>query len=115
MKAQAVFLVIILSAIFLSVNFSLAAAGGNAADLETAYNQALQQLVVLLQKQVAILVNQVQNASSTLPAGGAKQASSTPAGRSAASSTHMENYSGSLFNYYPTWHLAPGSCFPSLY
>lgn len=113
-------ILIFVSLVFLvAANFSLAAPSSYES-LQTDYYQAIQKLVVLLKEQVSILSQKVQSAPSAsseqvLPGSdAAASATSSPVAVS-SSSVPANNYSGSLFNYYPTWHLNPGSCFPSLY
>jgi hypothetical protein len=80
----------------------------NFESLQMAYYSMLQQLVVLLQEQVAALS---KNASSSADVA----TSSLPVSSQSTSTAPVNNYSGSLFNYYPTWHLTPGKCSPELY
>ena len=115
MVIKKIIFIAILTEFLVVANFSFAAGSVSVSSqnsiesLQGAYYSALQSLVVLLQEQVAALSQQLKGASSSVAVSGlstSSQPTSTPP---------TNNYSGSLFDYYPTWHLAPGSCIPQLY
>ncbi|MCL5733839.1 MAG: hypothetical protein M1334_04290 [Patescibacteria group bacterium] len=115
MDVKKIIFIVFLVGFLVIANFSFAASAsfsqGSIESLQSAYYSALQRLVVLLQEQVAALTQQLKSASSSAVISGlstSSQSTSTP-------TPSANNYSGSLFDYYPTWHLAPGSCVPQLY